>query len=323
MRKDNTQRLRILAVDDEQVMLDHYRDALSLLDIKNRSEYDFEVILCRQGDEAVEVVKKAVGDGGPFAVAFLDLHLTPGPDGIRTGEQIRRIDSNINFVIVTELPNVNPREIAQRIPPEDKILYVQKPFHLQELRQLAAALGAKWKSERLLQKTKEELEKKVRELEYSQQALLAHRSELENVNNQLLETNNALFVLAKNLDRTRKESEKRMLLRTRTLIMPVIKRLQKVKGIEGNRADLDLLADYAENLTADLDNDIKIASSLSLAELRISSMIRNGMSSGEIADHLCISPATVKTHRKNIRKKLKLQKSGVNLKAFLKTEMGD
>lgn len=323
MRKDNTQRLRILAVDDEQVMLDHYRDALSLLNIKNRSQYDFEVILCRQGDEAVEVVKKAVGDGGPFAVAFLDLHLPPGPDGIWTGEQIRKIDSNINFVIVTGLLNVNPQEIAQRMPPEDKILYVQKPFHLQELRQFAAALGAKWKSEMLLQKANEELEKKVRELESSQKALLAHRSELESVNNQLLETNNALSVLAKNLDRTRKESEKRVHQRTRTLIMPIIKRLQKGKAIEGHRADLDLLVDYVENLTSDLANDIKIAASLSSTELRISSMIRNGMSSSEIADHLCISPATVKTHRKNIRRKLNLRKSGVNLKVFLKTEMGD
>ena len=44
-----------------------------------------------------------------------------------------------------------------------------------------------------------------------------NKSELENVNDQLMETNNALSVLAGNLDNTRKESERRVLQRTRTL----------------------------------------------------------------------------------------------------------
>ena len=323
MERYNTNRLRILAIDDEQVMLDHYRDALSFLRANDESQYDFEVILCRQGDEAVDMARKALDEGAPFAVAFLDLHLPPGPDGIWAGEQIRKIDPNINFVIVTGLLNVDPREISKRIPPEDKILYVQKPFHLQELRQFAAALGAKLKSEMMLQRAKEELENKVRELEQSQKELLNHRSELENVNNQLMDTNNALSVLAKNLDRTRKESEKRVIQRTRTLIMPIIERLQMGKGLERYRADLDLLVDYIENLTSDLADDVKIAASLSSMELRIASMIRNGMSSNQIADHLCISPSTVKTHRKNIRKKLNLQQSGVNLKVYLESEMGE
>jgi DNA-binding NarL/FixJ family response regulator len=323
MKRYDTKQLRILAVDDEQVMLDHYRDALALLSAVGETKYDFDVVLCRQGDEAVEVVKKAMKEGNPFAVAFLDLHLPPGPDGIWAGEQIRKLDLNINFVIVTGLLNIDPREISNRIPPEDKILYVQKPFHLQELRQFAAALGAKWKSEMMLQKAKEELEKKVRELECSQEELLTHRSELESVNNQLMETNNALSVLAKNLDRTRKESEKRVVQRTKTLIMPIMERLQRGKGLERYRADLDLLVNYIKNLTDDLADEIKIAASLSTTELRIASMIRNGMSNNEMADHLCISPATIKTHRKNIRKKLNLRKSGINLRVYLKSEMGE
>jgi DNA-binding NarL/FixJ family response regulator len=323
MKRYDTKRLRILAIDDEQVMLNHYKDALAFLSKDNESEYDFDVILCRQGDEAVEVVKTAMTEGKPFSVAFLDLHLPPGPDGVWAGEQIRKLDPNINFVIVTGLLNVNPREISIRIPPEDKILYVQKPFHLQELRQFAAALGAKWKSEMMLQTAKEELEKKVAELERSQMDLLTHKSELESVNNQLMETNNALSVLAKNLDRTRKESEKRVAEKTKTLIMPIIEKLQRGKGVERYRADFNLLMNYIKTLTFDLTDDLKITASLSTTELRIASMIRNGMSSGEVADHLCIAPATVKTHRKNIRKKLNLQKSGVNLKVYLRSETED
>ena len=323
MNGNNPKRLRILAVDDEQLMLDLYRDALSLLSYKHQSEYDFDVILCKQGDEAVEAVRDAISGNDPFAVVFLDLRLPPGPDGLWTGEQIRKLDSYVNFVIVTGLLDVDPREMTLRIPPEDKILYVQKPFHIQELRQFAAALGAKWQSEMLLRKANLELEEKVKELEQSQKKLLDNKSKLENVNNQLMETNNALSVLARNLDRTRKESERQVLERTKTLIVPIIERLQQGRNLEREKTDLDLLVGYIENLSSDLANDVKMAASLSTTELRIASMIRNGMSSEEIAKHLYISPSTVKTHRKNIRKKLNLQNSGANLRAYLESEMGE
>jgi len=323
MKGNNSKRLRILAIDDEEMMLNLYRDALTFLSHEYKSEYDFDVILCEQGDEAVETVREAIGKDDPIAVAFLDLNLPPGPDGLWTGEQIRKLDPYINFVIVTGLFDVDPREIALRIPPEDKILYVQKPFHIQELRQFAAALGAKWQSERLLRKANVELEEKVKELEESQKKLLNNKSKLENVNKQLMETNDALSVLARNLDRTRKESERQVLERTKTLIVPIIEKLRQGGTLEREKTDLDLLVGYIENLSSDLANDVKMAASLSTTELRIASMIRNGMSSEEIAKHLYISPSTVKTHRKNIRKKLNLQNSGVNLRAYLESEMGE
>jgi DNA-binding NarL/FixJ family response regulator len=301
MNGNSVRRLRILAVDDEQTMLDLYRDALFLLADQGGAEYEFEVTLCKQGDEALEAVRKAKDENDPFAVIFLDLRLPPGPDGIWTGEQIRNIDPYVNFVIVTGFFDVDPREIALRIPPEDKLLYVQKPFHIQEILQFAASLGAKWHSEQLLRKAK---------------------SELEDANSQLWETNNALSVLARNLERIRAESEKRIIQRTRTVIMPIIERLQQDRNLERYRTDFELLVRYIEDLTSDLASDIKIAESLSVTELRIASMIKNGISSEEIARHLYISPSTVKTHRRNIRKKLNIHNSAINLRAYLESELG-
>jgi len=147
MKANNQIRVRILALDDEQIILDLYRDALFFLADQGEAEYEFEVTLCKQGDEALEAVRKAKDENDPFAVIFLDLRLPPGPDGIWTGEHIRNIDPYVNFVIVTGFFDVDPREIALRIPPEDKLLYVQKPFHVQEIRQFASSLGAKWHSE--------------------------------------------------------------------------------------------------------------------------------------------------------------------------------
>lgn len=315
--------MRILIVDDEKRELELFRDALSFPVSGHRSEYDFEVVLYEQGDEALDKVRKAKDRDESFAVIFLDLNLPPGPDGIWTGEQIRNLDPYVNFVIVTGMMDVDPREIAMRIPPEDKLLYVQKPLHIREIRQFAVALGAKWQFEMLLRKANEKLEKKVKELEQSQRELMSNKSELENVNNRLMETNDALSVLARNLDRARVESEKRIIERTRSLIIPIIEKLQNGRNIERYRTDLKLLAGFIENLTTDLTNDTKIAASLSVTELRIAFMIRNGMSSEEIAGHQYISLATVKTHRKNIRKKLGLSNSRINLRAYLQTEMDE
>jgi DNA-binding NtrC family response regulator len=141
MQADNRIRLRILAVDDEQIMLDLYRDAFFLLADRGEVDYRFEVVLCKQADEAVDAARKAKDEEEPFAIAFLDLRLPPGPDGIWAGEQIRKLDPFANFVIVTGFFDVDPREIATRIPPEDKLLYVQKPLHIREILQFAISLG--------------------------------------------------------------------------------------------------------------------------------------------------------------------------------------
>jgi len=319
MNLKDTKRLRILAVDDEPDILELYRQALNFADARHNFEPGFDVTLCQQGDKALEMVQNTANQDDPFAVVFLDLNLGSGPDGLFWGQEIRKIDPYVNFVVVTGLLDVKVQEIALRIPPLDKILYLQKPFQIQEICHFAAALGAKWQSERLLRKSGAKLESKVQELEQKRRELLDNKLELENVNNMLLETNNALSVLARNLEQNRKESEKRVLQKTKTLIVPIIEKLYHARRLEKYREDLDLLLGFIENLTSDLDKD-KISSTLSAAEMRIASLIKNGMSSNEIARHLNVSLYTVKTHRRNIRKKLDLQNSGINLRSYLESK---
>jgi len=316
-----TKRVRILAVDDEQDALDTYYDAFSSIKSSSKSTFQFDVILKRQGDQAVDVVREAQDSEQPFAVIFLDMKMPPGPDGLWTGEQIRQLDPYVNFVVVTGFLDIDPEEIVARIPPEDKILYVQKPFHLRELRQFAAALGAKWHSERLLRKANAELEKRVNQLKISEMNLLESKSKLENLNTQLIETNDALSVLARNLDGTRKESERRVLQRTRMLILPILEKLIQDPGLRKYGADLNLLMRNVENLSLDFTGGISSAQPLSAGEMRIAAMIKSGMTSEEIARHLNISLSTVKTHRKNIRRKLKLTNSGTNHQVYMASDM--
>jgi len=161
----------------------------------------------------------------------------------------------------------------------------------------------------------------VTEHKRAEKALKKREKELAKLNKQLIETNRALSVLAKNLDSTQKESEKLVVKRIRSYIMPIIEKLRQDKNIERYRADFDLLTDYISELTSNLTNDIKIALALSTTELRIASLIRNGMLNQEIAKHLSVTLYTVKTHRRNIRKKLDLHNSGINLKSYMKSEL--
>ena len=141
------------------------------------------------------------------------------------------------------------------------------------------------------------------------------------MNIQLIETNDALSVLARNLDGTRKESERRVLQRTRVLILPILEKLIQDPGLKKYGADLNLLVRNVENLSLDFTGGISSAHPLSAGEMRIAAMIKSGMTSEEIARHLNISLSTVKTHRKNIRRKLKLTNSGTNLQVYMASDM--
>jgi signal transduction histidine kinase len=176
--------LRILVADDEPSILDLYKNVLSpdkavdkqFSDIdelagklfgkkenKKTSETTFDTVFCRQGDEALEAVKASLKENKPFSVAFLDVRMPPGPDGIWVAQQIRKLDSNIEFVVVTGYSDVQPEEIAARVQPAQKLLYIQKPFHPQEITQFASALGSKWWMEGELLKFNKELESQVKE----------------------------------------------------------------------------------------------------------------------------------------------------------------
>ena len=158
----------ILLVDDEPKILEELKKVLAptqsgnteLSELENRlfntSETKrkpatvYDVHCCSQGDEAVRVVQEALENENPFAVAFLDIRMPPGPDGVTTAEQIRKLDPNIQIVMMTGYSDFDISEIAHRVPPEDKLLYMQKPIHSQEIRQFALALTAKWQSDTLL-----------------------------------------------------------------------------------------------------------------------------------------------------------------------------
>ena len=175
--------IRVLAVDDEEAIIDAYSDSLSdllgeipriegvkeleekLFGAKKRlpSSFRFELHTAKQADEAIALVRSSIDNGYPYSVCLMDVRMPPGKDGVYAAEMIRKADPDVNIAIVTAYSDYDPGEISRRVPPADKLLYLQKPFHPWEIRQTAYALGAKWHAERLIREQNKLLEMRVAE----------------------------------------------------------------------------------------------------------------------------------------------------------------
>jgi signal transduction histidine kinase len=160
---------RILLVDDEIKNLDELREILcpdvsAHNDLRELEKHlfgdadnnaadnvEYHVVCCRQGEDAVRQARTACQQGEPFMAAFLDVRMPPGIDGICVAEEIRKFDRDIEIVIMTGYADYDINQINQQIKPADKLLYLQKPIHTPEARQLALALSAKWLMNRQIQ----------------------------------------------------------------------------------------------------------------------------------------------------------------------------
>lgn len=151
-----------------------------------------------------------------------------------------------------------------------------------------------------------EAKKLADDLKSSRTKLLAQQQRLERLNGQLLETNKALAVFAQNMQREREEIEKRTALKLRSIILPVFAKLKNSETLLEFESRFDMLTLQIEDLTSGVAADSNLAMILSSAEMRVASLIKNGATTEKIASHLHISENTVRTHRKNIRKKLKI-----------------
>jgi signal transduction histidine kinase len=190
---------RILVVDDEQPVREAYRavlctpvpesDELAQTEAElfgapesAADKRSFDVTFAAQGEEAVAAIGASVAEDRPYQLAFLDVRMPPGIDGVETARRIRQLDDQVNIVIVTGYSDNHPRDIATQVPPFDKLFYISKPFQALELHQFALALDAKWHAERSLRRTNLDLREKYAELEATHRDLTAAKQEVERAN---------------------------------------------------------------------------------------------------------------------------------------------
>ena len=163
--------LRVLVADDEAPVREAYQavfgeaelraDLEAIQDLRARlfskdraaatpskRRTTFEATICSGAAEAVAAATAAIAAGKPFPVVFLDMRMPPGEDGAWAAARIRELDPQAEIVICTAYSDVDPADIGGRVPPEEKISFLQKPFHPHEVRQMAVALQSKWRAER-------------------------------------------------------------------------------------------------------------------------------------------------------------------------------
>ena len=159
MKLKNGWNNRILVVDDEEnihkdleEMLIPSLDQTTVDDLakafgSNTDESflpEFEILHAKSGKEAYEKVRDSVESNNPIAIAYIDMRMPPGWDGVETIRKIRNIDRNIELVIMTAYTDKPLSEIIQDMDLLDKLLYIRKPFAHEEIQQMTISLVEKW-----------------------------------------------------------------------------------------------------------------------------------------------------------------------------------
>ncbi len=126
----------------------------------------FQLLHARGGSEAYDIVKAAIEADDPIAVAYIDIRMPPGMDGIETTRRIRTVDTNIEIVLMSAYTDKSLSDIVREMELLHKLLYIRKPFAREEIQQITLSLAEKWNVE-------SELGDKHRQLEVSNQRLEA------------------------------------------------------------------------------------------------------------------------------------------------------
>jgi CheY-like chemotaxis protein len=145
MNSEETARpdFRILAVDDNRAIHDDLRkilaeDTIGMPDLLEDEELIFSEVQTRatvfeldsayQGQEALVMVNQAMAQDRPYAVAFVDIRMPPGWDGVETILQLWGADPNLQVVICTAYSDYSWKDIVRVLGKCDSLVILKKPL---------------------------------------------------------------------------------------------------------------------------------------------------------------------------------------------------
>ena len=175
-----TKNRRVLIIDDNRAIHDDFAKILSPfsatpgalaaseaalfgphVDVVQQTH--FELGSAYQGQEGLRLVSEAREAGKPYAMAFVDVRMPPGWDGVETIRRIWEIDPDVQIVICTAYSDYSCSEIFAKLDQRDGWLILKKPFDGVEAFQLAHTLTEKWWLHQQSRRKMEELESRVAE----------------------------------------------------------------------------------------------------------------------------------------------------------------
>jgi PAS domain S-box-containing protein len=152
---------RILVIDDNPAIHNDIRkilakpeagstsleDAETLLfgeKVEDEKPIYFEIDSAFQGQEGLELVRRSLDAKNPYALAFVDVRMPPGWDGIETISRIWEVYPELQVVICTAYSDYSWEDITRKVGRSDSVLILKKPFDNIEVLQMAHALTKKW-----------------------------------------------------------------------------------------------------------------------------------------------------------------------------------
>lgn len=203
---DDKNNFRILIIDDNPSI---HHDFIRILKTESHSELDnlskelfsedsemnnfprYEIDVASQGQEGVERIKEALKQDHHYALAFVDIRMPPGWDGIETIKHIWELDEDIQIVICTAYSDYSWEETVAHLGKSDNLLILKKPFDSVSVRQLAYALTTKWQLAAESRNYTEMLQKKIADRTLSlQESLSLIKSTFESSSDAILIVNN-------------------------------------------------------------------------------------------------------------------------------------
>jgi signal transduction histidine kinase len=154
------------------------------------SSHEYHLSFASQGQQALEMVTAAVADDDPFHMAFVDMRMPPGWDGLKTIQRIWAADPDLQIVLCTAYSDYSWEEIDRRLVQTENLLILKKPFDVSEVAQMASTLTRKWILLKTSQLRQEELEALVsvrtHELQETNERLLKEIQDRQQLEKQLI-----------------------------------------------------------------------------------------------------------------------------------------
>lgn len=184
--------VKILKTESTTTELDQLNQELFGKSKPEEKKANFIIDNASQGQEGVQRIADALKENKPYSLAFVDIRMPPGWDGIETTKRIWELDKNIQIVICTAYSDYTWEETVEHLGKTDNLLILKKPFDNVSVRQLACALTRKWQLAAESRKYTDMLQHQVSDRTLSlQKSLSLIKSTFESSNDGIVVINNA------------------------------------------------------------------------------------------------------------------------------------
>ena len=154
---------RVLIVDDAEIMHEIFCDILAprVGPVTESPCGPFVLSHASDASEALQLASAAAEASEGFAVAFIDFRLGGSTNGVEITKQIWQLDPSVQVVICTAHDDIDWNNAVQNIPYRDRLLLLRKPFHPDEVRQMAVSLSCRWANDQQLSEQLWRLQREV------------------------------------------------------------------------------------------------------------------------------------------------------------------